>query len=65
MVAMAVVLLAGLALENAVGGVLLLLLALFLAWLAAVGWRYVSPVGRVIRLVVVGGLVVIGVQHLL
>ena len=39
------VLFAGLYLDNAVGGVLLLLLALFLAWLASLGWSRVSPLG--------------------
>ena len=37
------VLFAGLWLDNAVGGVLLLILALFLAWLASLGWSHVSP----------------------
>jgi hypothetical protein len=63
MVVLAGVLLAGLALENAIGGVLLLLLALFLAWLAAIGWHYVSPAGRVIRLVVLVPLVVVGLSY--
>lgn len=63
MVVLAAVLLAGLALENALGGVLLLLLALFLAWLAAIGWRYVSPAGRVLRLAVLVPLVVVGVSY--
>jgi len=63
MVGLATVLLVGLALENAIGGVLLLLLALFLAWLAAIGWRYVSPAGRVLRLVVLLVLVAVGVSY--
>ncbi len=39
------VLFAGLYLDSALGGVLLLVLALFLAWLASVGWSHVSPLG--------------------
>jgi hypothetical protein len=56
---------AGLYLDNAIGGVLLLLLALFLAWLASLGWAHVSPLGRVLRLLTVGALVYLGVGKLL
>jgi hypothetical protein len=52
---------AGLYLDNAIGGALLLLLALFLAWLASLGWSHVSPLGRVLRLLTVGALVYLGV----
>lgn len=55
----------GLYLENAVGGVLLLALALFLAWLASLGWSHVSPIGRVLRLVTVGVLVYLAVGKLI
>lgn len=44
----------GLLLENAIGGLLLLLLALFLAWLAVLGWPGLSPLARLLRLLVVG-----------
>lgn len=44
----------GLLLENALGGILLLLLALFLAWLAVVGWSLLTPVGRMLRLLAIG-----------
>ena len=53
---------AGLYLDNAVGGVLLLLLALFLAWLASLGWSRVTPIGRVLRLLTVGLLVYVAVS---
>ncbi|HUV47808.1 MAG TPA: DUF6703 family protein [Actinomycetes bacterium] len=56
------VLFAGLYLESALGGVLLLVLALFLAWLASVGWSHVSPVGRILRLLTVGVLVYVAVD---
>ena len=56
------VLFAGLYLDSALGGVLLLLLALFLAWLASVGWSHVSPVGRILRLLTVGVLVYVAVD---
>lgn len=65
LIVLAGLLLAGLALENAIGGVLLLVLALFLAWLASLGWSHVSPVGRVLRLVTVGVLVYLAVGKLL
>ena len=44
----------GLLLENAIGGVLLLVLATFAAWLAVLGWPRMTPVGRLLRLLVVG-----------
>lgn len=53
---------AGLYLDNVVGGLLLLLLALFLAWLASLGWSRVSPIGRVLRLLTVGLLVYVAVS---
>ena len=56
------VLFAGLFLDNAVGGVLLLVLALVLAWLASLGWSRVSPVGRVLRLLTGGLLVYVAVS---
>jgi hypothetical protein len=61
LIVLGALLFAGLYLENAVGGVLLLLLALFLAWLASLGWSHVSPMGRVLRLVTVGVLVYLAV----
>lgn len=44
----------GLLLENAIGGVLLLLLAAFMAWLAIVGWPQLGTAARLLRLLVVG-----------
>jgi hypothetical protein len=61
LIVLGALLFAGLYLENAVGGVLLLILALFLAWLASLGWSHVSPMGRVLRLVTVGVLVYLAV----
>ncbi|MEO8107247.1 MAG: DUF6703 family protein [Actinomycetes bacterium] len=58
------VLFAGLYLDTALGGVLLLVLALFLAWLASVGWSHVSPMGRILRLLTVGILVYVAVDKL-
>jgi hypothetical protein len=56
------ILFAGLLLDSALGGVLLLVLALFLAWLASLGWSHVSPVGRILRLLTVGLLVYVAVD---
>lgn len=56
---------AGLYLENAVGGVLLLILALFLAWLASLGWSHVSPLGRLLRLATIGVLVYLAVGKII
>ncbi len=62
LIALGSILFAGLFLDNALGGVLLLVLALFLAWLASLGWSHVSPVGRVLRLLTVGLLVYVAVD---
>ena len=43
-------LVAGLFLRNAVGGVVLLVLAGFLSWLLALSWPVLSPGGRYLRL---------------
>jgi hypothetical protein len=56
------VLFTGLYLDSAVGGAMLLVLALFLAWLASLGWSHVSPIGRVLRLLTVGALVYVAVD---
>jgi hypothetical protein len=63
LVVTAAVLLAGLLLENAFGGVLLLLLAGFLAWLAILGWSRLEPAGRLLRLLTIGLLVFAGVSR--
>jgi hypothetical protein len=57
-------LLAGLFLENAVGGVLLLVLAVLLGWLGAVGWSHLTAAGRLLRLLTVGLLVFAGVTRI-
>ncbi len=65
LVVLGALLFAGLYLDNAIGGVLLLVLALFLAWLASLGWSHVSPLGRVLRLLTVGALVYLAVGKFL
>ena len=65
LIVLGALLFAGLYLDNAIGGVLLLILALFLAWLASLGWSHVSPLGRVLRLVTVGVLVYLAVGKFL
>lgn len=57
-------LLAGLFLENAVGGVILLVLAVLLAWLGAVGWSHLTAPGRLLRLLTVGLLVFAGMSRI-
>jgi hypothetical protein len=54
----------GLLLENALGAVLLLALAIFISWLAVVAWSTLTPVGRLARLVVVGFVVFAAVTRL-
>ena len=54
----------GLLLDNAIGGVLLLFLALFLAWLAILGWTQQSPVARALRVLVVGLVVYVAFTRL-
>ncbi len=53
MVTLAASLIVGLALFNPIGGVILLLVALFLAWLAAVGWSRQSTARSTVRMAVV------------
>ncbi|HVQ89048.1 MAG TPA: DUF6703 family protein [Actinomycetes bacterium] len=53
-VVLAALLVVGLLVKGPIGAVLLLLLALFLAWLAAVSWRLLTPSARLIRFLVVG-----------
>jgi hypothetical protein len=50
---LAVILVAGLALQGIVGAVLLVLLAGFLGWLLALSWPVLSIGGRAVRAVVV------------
>ena len=44
---------AGLAIEGVVGGVLLLVVAVFLGWLAALGWPSYTLPARILRVAVV------------
>jgi hypothetical protein len=55
----------GLLLDNVLGGVLLLFLALFLAWLAILGWTLHSPIARVLRVLVVGLVVYVAFTKLI
>jgi hypothetical protein len=44
---------AGLAISGPIGGAFLVVVALFLAWLAALGWAHYSWSGRLLRVAVV------------
>ncbi|MFZ0323742.1 MAG: DUF6703 family protein [Actinomycetes bacterium] len=52
-IVLAVVTFAGLMLDGILGGLLLLLLAALLAWLAALGWPTYNVAARLLRVVVV------------
>jgi len=52
-VLLAVLLIAGLAVHGAGGGIALIGVALVLAWLALVSWPRVSPAGRAVRVAVI------------
>jgi len=54
----------GLFLQGPVGGALLLLLAIFLSWLAVFGWRQLSLASRLVRLATVGLLVIAALARL-
>jgi hypothetical protein len=58
-------LLLALIVEGVFGGICLLVLAAFFGWLLLISWPVLSPVGRLLRLVVVGVIVGFGVQMLL
>ena len=62
--ALAAVLVLGLILPSPLAGLLLLLVAAFLGWLLALSWPLVDGRGRVVRLAVVAGLVVVAVLRL-
>jgi hypothetical protein len=52
-VALAVLLIAGLAVRGVGGGIALIAVALVLAWLALVSWPQASPAGRAVRVAVI------------
>ena len=56
--------LGGLFVPGIVGTILLLVLAAFLAWLAAMSWPRVDAAGRVLRVIVVALIVGAAVMHL-
>lgn len=51
---LAAILVAGLLLDGLVGAGLLMIIALFLGWLAALGWRRLSGSARILRVLTVG-----------
>lgn len=55
----------GLLIDSALGGVLLLVMALFLVWLAIIGWPRLSATGRVLRLLTVGLVVYVAFTKIL
>ena len=61
---LAAVLVLGLVLASPLAGLLLLLVAAFLGWLLALSWPLVDGRGRVLRLAIVVGLVVVAVLRL-
>jgi hypothetical protein len=62
LIGIAALLVGGLVLENAIGGVLLVLLGLFFGWLLMLAWPALTPSGRIVRLVVVGLIVYLAVR---
>jgi len=63
-IAIAVVLFAGLAIDGVVGGLLMTLLAVFLGWLAALGWSSYSVPARLLRVAVVAMVAYVAVSKL-
>jgi len=64
-VSLAAFLVVGLLVEGPVGATFLFVVALFLGWLAAIGWRLLSPGARAVRLMIVALVVAAGVAQLL
>ena len=64
-VVLAAFLVVGLLVEGPIGATLLFLVALFLGWLAAIGWRLLSPGARVVRVLIVALVVAAAVAQLL
>jgi len=60
-VALAVLLIAGLAVRGVGGGIALIGVALVLAWLAVISWPRLSAQGRLLRAVVIGGVLVLAI----
>jgi hypothetical protein len=63
--ALALLLVGGLALPQSWTGLLLIVPALFLAWLAALSWPRTSPLGRLVRVLAVVALLLATVARLL
>jgi hypothetical protein len=51
--------------EGIIGGICLLLLGAFFGWLLLISWPVLSPIGRLLRLLVVGVIVAFAVQMIL
>ena len=64
LLAIAALLVLALVVEGIVGGICLLILGAFFAWLLLISWPVLNPVGRLLRMVVVGLIVVFAVQML-
>jgi hypothetical protein len=65
LLAIAGLLLLALFVEGVIGGICLLILAAFFAWLLLISWPVLSPIGRLMRLAVVLLIVGFGLQMLL
>lgn len=63
-VLLAAMLIAGLLIEGPIGAGLLLVLAVFLGWLAAVGWRSLDARARLLRVLVVGLLIAVAAMQI-
>jgi hypothetical protein len=60
-VVLAILLVAGLAISGPLGAILLLVLGLFLAWLVFLSWPALPATTRIIRLVIVVGMLAVAV----
>jgi uncharacterized protein DUF6703 len=64
-VVLAALLLAGLTVHGPVGAIALVLVAVFLGWLAALSWPRLSPPARLLRVLAVCGLLTLAVYQAL
>ena len=61
----AALLVAGLAIKGPVGAAAIVLLLIFLGWLAYVSWPQLSPAGRLLRVIILAGGVALAVWQAL